>query len=67
MRGVTPISRFIRGPDWRLDLAGLTDPAVAVPLIGFVNGLSLLVIELKKPGVVLVQRAAHRLERHGRP
>jgi type I restriction enzyme, R subunit len=55
-------------------------------LIGFVNGLPLVVIELKKPGVqargvrrepdalqaadpgpVLVQRAAHRLERHGQP
>jgi Type I restriction enzyme R protein N terminus (HSDR_N) len=53
-------------------------------LVGFVNGLPLVVIELKKPGVparaafdenlthlqaanpgvVLVQRAAHRLERH---
>ena len=56
-------------------------------LVGFVNGLPLVVIELKKPGVparaafdenlthykqqnsgvVLVQRAAHRLERHGQP
>ena len=37
MRRVTPISRFIRGPDWRLDLGGLSDPAVAVPLVGFVS------------------------------
>ena len=56
-------------------------------LVGFINGLPLVVIELKKPGVptrgvrresdnlqtsadrhpgvVRVQRAAHRLERHG--
>jgi type I site-specific restriction-modification system R (restriction) subunit len=32
-------------------LAGLTDHAVAVPLVGFVNGLPLVVIELKQPGV----------------
>ena len=58
-------------------------------LVGFVNGLPLVVIELKKPGArtrgvrrkpdelqasaerhpgaVRVQRAAHRLERHGQP
>ena len=78
MRGVTPISRFIRGPNWAAGFGRLRQPR---------HESGLVVIELKKPGVptrgvrreydnlqtsadrhpgvVRVQRAAHRLERHG--
>ena len=51
IRGVTPISRFIRGPDWRLALGCPTDPLVSVPLVGFDSPArsGLMVIELKKP------------------
>ena len=34
-----------------INLAVPTDHAVAVPLVGFINGLPLVVIELKQPGV----------------